>query len=155
MLAAMMLQRGNFQQTKVHLDAILDEDWKNIHANLLFGLYYKLTEWDQMERKHFGIARVKRMRDLQVLPPKSTIPKNFRTETVDFKVEIVDYAKLKTQDENLTAKESDLMFFELIDFLIERQIYGTSQIALDYIQDKSSARYLMTRAKICINHGEY
>ena len=120
MLAAMMLQRGNFQQTKVHLDAILDEDWKNIHANLLFGLYYKLTAWDQMERKHFGIARVKRMRDLQVLPPKSTIPKNFRTETVDFKVEIIDYAKLKTQDENLTAKESDLMFFELIDFLIER-----------------------------------
>jgi hypothetical protein len=85
----------------------LNEDWKNIHANLLFGFYYKLTGWDEMSRKHFAIARVKRMRDLQVLPPKSSIPKNFRTESIEFKVEIVDYAKLKTHDENLTAKESD------------------------------------------------
>lgn len=96
MLAGMMLQRQNFQQTKIHLDAVLDEDWTNIHANLLFGFYYKLTEWDEMARKHFAIARVKRMRDLQVLPPKSSIPKNFRTESIDYKVEIVDYAKLKT-----------------------------------------------------------
>lgn len=64
MLASMMLQRKNFEQTKLHLDAVLDEDWKNIHANLLFGFYYKLTGWDEMARKHFAIARVKRMRDL-------------------------------------------------------------------------------------------
>ena len=107
MLASVMLQRNNFAKTKEHFDAVLNEDWKNIHANLLFGFYYKLTGWDEMSRKHFAIARVKRMRDLQVLPPKSSIPKNFRTESIEFKVEIVDYAKLKTHDENLTAKESD------------------------------------------------
>jgi hypothetical protein len=81
------------------LDAVLDRDWLNIHANLLFGFYYKLTGWDEMARKHFAIARVKRLRDLQLLPPKSSIPKNFRTESIDFKVEIIDYAKLKTHDE--------------------------------------------------------
>jgi Tfp pilus assembly protein PilF len=64
MMASMMLQRQNFQKTKIHLDAVLDEDWTNVHANLLFGFYYKLTEWDEMARKHFAIARVKKMRDL-------------------------------------------------------------------------------------------
>ena len=94
--AALMLQRQNWTATKHHLDAVLDEDWQNIPANLLFGFYYKLTNWDEMSRKHFAIAKVKRMRDLQVLPPKSSIPKNFRTEAIDLKVEIIDYAKLKT-----------------------------------------------------------
>lgn len=64
MLASMMLQRSNWQQTKNHLDSVLDKDWCNINANLLFGFYYKLTGWDEMARKHFAIARVKRMRDL-------------------------------------------------------------------------------------------
>jgi hypothetical protein len=37
---------------------------------------------------------------------------------MEYKVEIVDYAKLKTHDEQLTPKESDLLFFDLINFLI-------------------------------------
>jgi hypothetical protein len=60
------------------------------------------------------------MRDLQVLPPKSSIPKNFRTEQMEYKVEIVDWQKQKTSDESLSAKESDIMFFDLIDFLLKR-----------------------------------
>jgi len=80
------------------------------------------------------------------LAPKSNIPKNFRTENLDFKVEIIDYAKLKTSDENLSPKESDLLFFDLIDFLLARQIYGAANIALSYIQDQNSVRYLMTKA---------
>ena len=73
-----------------------------------------------MSRKHFAIAKVKRMRDLYILPPKSSIPKNFRTEAIEFKVEIIDYAKLKTHDETLNPKESDSIFFDLIDFLLHR-----------------------------------
>jgi len=68
-----------------------------------------------------------------VLAPKSSIPKNFRTESIEYKVDIIDYAKLKTTDENLSPKESDLIFFELIEFLMSRQIFGTAQIALGYI----------------------
>jgi hypothetical protein len=90
------------------------------------------------------------MRDLGILPPKSNIPKNFRTEAIDFKVEIIDYQKLKTHDETLTPKENDLIFFELVDFLLQRQVYGTADIALEYIQDHSTSRYLMTKAKIRI-----
>lgn len=70
-------------------------------------------------------------------------------------MEIVDYAKLKTHDETLTPKESDFIFFELIEFLISRQIFGTAKTALSYIQDKNSAKYLMTKAQICIAHEDY
>jgi len=63
-----------------------------------------------MARKHFAIAKTKRMRDLGVLPPKSSIPKNFRTEAIEFKVEILDWQKIKTIDDNLSAKESDQLF---------------------------------------------
>ncbi len=150
MYAALMLQRKNLAKTKYHLDIVLDQDWKNIHANILYGFYYKMTEWHEMSRKHFAIAKVKRMRDLGILPPKSSIPKNFRTEAIDFKVEIIDYQKLKTHDENLTPKENDLIFFELVDFLLQRQVYGTADIALEYISDRLSSRYLMTKAKIRI-----
>ena len=153
--AALMLQRKNLAKTKYHLDVILDQDWKNIHANVLYGFYYKLTEWHQMARKHFAIAKVKRMRDLGILPPKSIIPKNFRTEAVDFKVEIIDYQSLKTNDETLTPKDSDLLFFELIDFLLQRQIYGTADIALEYIQDRVSSRYLMAKAKIRVHQEKF
>jgi len=63
-----------------------------------------------MARKHFAIAKTKRMRDLGVLPPKSSIPKNFRTEAIEFKVEILDWKKIKTLDDNLSVKESDQLF---------------------------------------------
>lgn len=46
-----------------------------------------------MARKHFAIAKVKKMRDLGILQPKSSIPKNFRTESIEFKVEIINWAK--------------------------------------------------------------
>lgn len=55
----------------------------------------------------------------------------------------------------LTPKESDFIFFDLIEFLTARQIYGTAKIALSYIQDKNSSKYLMTKAQISINHGHY
>jgi hypothetical protein len=54
-------------------------DWKHIHANLLLGLLYDKQAQSGLSRKHFAIAKVKRMRDLGQLPPKSQIPKNFRT----------------------------------------------------------------------------
>jgi len=63
-----------------------------------------------MARKHFAIAKAKRMRDLGFLPPKSNIPKNFRTESIEYKVEILDWQKIKTIDESLSAKESDQLF---------------------------------------------
>ena len=71
-----------------------------------------------MARKHFAIAKVKKMRDLGTIPPKSSIPRNFRTEAIEFKVEVIDYKKVKTIDEQLTSKDCDSMYFDFIDFLL-------------------------------------
>lgn len=108
------------------MNFILDQDWTHSNANLLFGLIYKHEEWPEMARKHFAIAKVKKMRDLGILPPKSSIPKNFRTEAIEFKVEIIDYKKVKTTDEQLTSKDCDTMFFDFIDFLLLRTVYNVA-----------------------------
>lgn len=125
-IAALMVQRKNYHEAREHLNHILDQDWTNSSANLLFGLIYKHENWQEMARKHFAIAKVKKMRDLGILPPKSSIPKNFRTESIEFKVEIINWAKQKTMDENLTSKDCDSMFFEFIDFLLQRTVFNVA-----------------------------
>lgn len=128
-----MIQRKNFKKAKEYLDDVLDKDWTHIHANLLFGIIYKLINWGEMSRKHFAVAKVKRMRDIGTLAPKSNVPKNFRTQAKDFKVEVIDYKKVKSTDEKLSSRENDLLFFDLIDFLIDRNVFGVADIALEYI----------------------
>lgn len=75
------------------------------------------------------------------------MPKNFRTESFEFKLEIPQWDKIKTADENLNAKDSDALFFDLIDFLLENYVYDTSDVALSYIADQNSSRYLLALAK--------
>ena len=134
---------------------MLDESWTHLNANLLLGLLYKLTNWPEMSRKHFAIAKVTRMRALGLLAPKSSIPKNFRTEAIELKVEIIDYKRVKTVDEQLTGKDCDLLFFDLIDFLLERTVYGVADMALNFITDKTTARYQMAKAQIRVLQKEY
>lgn len=38
------------------------------------------------------------------------------------------------------------MFFDFIDFLLLRTVYNVAGQVLDYIQDKTTARYLMAKA---------
>jgi tetratricopeptide (TPR) repeat protein len=40
------------------------------------------------------------------------------------------------------------MFFDLIDFLLERKVFGIADLALEYIVDKNTQRYLMAEAKV-------
>lgn len=47
------------------------------------------------------------------------------------------------------------MFFDLIDFLLERTVFKVADMALEYIQDKTSQRYLMVEAKIRILQKRY
>jgi tetratricopeptide (TPR) repeat protein len=79
-LASLYVQQGQYRQAKQLIEeVIVNYDWKNVEANLLFGLMYEKLGEVGLQRKHFAIAKVKRMRDLHLLPPKSTIPKNLRT----------------------------------------------------------------------------
>lgn len=70
-------------------------------------------------------------------------------------MDVIDYKKIKTTDEKLSSKENDLIFFELIDFLLDRSVFGIADLALDYIQDKSTQRYLLAEAKVRIFQKRY
>ena len=61
-------------------------------------MYERLSEAG-LQRKHIAIAKVKRMRDLHLLPPKNTIPKNLRTTPYELKVEIIDFKTVNTKDQ--------------------------------------------------------
>ena len=98
-LASLFVQQGQFRQSKQLIEeVIVGYDWKNIQANLLLGLMYEKLGEAGLQRRHFAIAKVKRMRDLHLLPPKSTIPKNLRTTPYELKVEIIDFKSVNTKD---------------------------------------------------------
>lgn len=44
-IAALLVQRKNYHEARQHLNHILDQDWTNSSANLLFGLIYKAEGW--------------------------------------------------------------------------------------------------------------
>jgi len=46
------------------LFTILGDDWQDMKANLLMGFMYEATNRPGLSRKHFAIAKVKKMRDL-------------------------------------------------------------------------------------------
>lgn len=65
----------------------------------MLGILFDKLQKAGLSRKHFAIAKVKRMRDLNLLPPKSTQPKNYRTQPIEnFKVEIIDFKNVNTKD---------------------------------------------------------
>merc|ERR1712060_356542 len=46
-LAALMVQRNNYPEAREHLNIILDQDWTNQCANILFGIIYKSEKWPE------------------------------------------------------------------------------------------------------------
>ena len=129
-------------------EVIVGYDWKNIQANLLFGLLYEKLGEAGLQRKHFAIAKVKRMRDLHLLPPKSSIPKNLRTTPYESKVEIIDFKTVNTKDQQLPPDQSDSLYLEFVDFLLDNMIYDLADQALNYINDRSTERYLVTLRRL-------
>ena len=97
-------------------------------------LYYAINR-PGLARKHTAIAKVKRMRDLGQLQPKNNDPKNLRTQALEFQVEIIDYTQVKTKDQNMKPEDSDQMYFELINFLLENNLYTAADTALEKILD--------------------
>lgn len=108
-----------------------------------------------LSRKHFAIAKVKRMRELNQLPPKNNDPKNYRTQSIDYTVRIIDYKTVSTKDQQIKPDDCDQVFFELIDLLLENNLYKAADIALSYIQDTHSNQYLLTKARTRIMQGQY
>jgi len=47
------------------------------------------------------------MREKDQLQPKNTAPVNFRTQSIDYPVEIIDYKNVSTKDQNMKPDDSD------------------------------------------------
>ena len=137
-MGAMNLQNGNYKSAYNYIFSILKTDWSNIKANLLMGFIYQFTDRPGLQRKHFAIAKVQRMRELNQLQPKNNAPINFRTQSIDYPVEIIDYKTVATKDQNMKPDDSDQIFFELIELLADNNLFKAADIALEYIQDQHS-----------------
>lgn len=70
-------------------------------------------------------------------------------------MEIIDYKNVVTQDQKMKPNDSDQIFFELIDLLLENNLFTAADTALEYIQDLHSTQYLYTKARIRIAQGKY
>jgi len=55
----------------------------------------------------------------------------------------------------MKPNDSDQIFFELMDLLLESNLFKAANIALEYIQDLHSTQYLYTKARIRIRQANY
>ena len=154
-MGSLYLQNGMYKKAQRYLHTVLKEDWEHIQANILMGFMFEAINRPGLSRKHFALAKVKRMRELGQLQPKNNAPKNFRTQAIEYPVDIIDYKNVATKDQHIKPDDSDQIFFELIDFLLKNYLYKAADIALEYIQDTHSNQYLITKAKVRTMQGRY
>ena len=83
-LGAMYLQNKQYKKAQTYFHTVLTTNWKHIFANVLMGFMYEAIKRPGLSRKHFAIAKVQRMRELNQLNPKNNAPKNFRTQALEF-----------------------------------------------------------------------
>ena len=63
-MGAMSLQNGQYRKAQQYLHTVLKEDWEHIQANVLMAFTFNAINRPGLSRKHFAIAKVKRMREL-------------------------------------------------------------------------------------------
>ena len=88
------------------------------------------------------------MRDLNLLPPKNMLPKNFRTTQMEMKLEIIDFKQVNTKDQQLSADNADNLYLEFIDLLLDNLVFDLADSLLQYVTNHSTERYLLTLSKI-------
>jgi Tfp pilus assembly protein PilF len=57
-MGAMNLQNEKYNKAYKHLFTVLEEDWHNIHANILMSFMYTAINRPGLSRKHLAIAKV-------------------------------------------------------------------------------------------------
>lgn len=139
MMGALYLQDKQYAKAQRYLHSVLAQNWDHIHANVLIAFIYEAINRPGLSRKHFAIAKVKRMREIGgYLHPKNNDPKNFRREGVHYQVDIVNYTNVVTKDQAIKPEDSDQIFFELIDRLLKNNLYKAANMCLGYLKDEHS-----------------
>ena len=146
--AGILIERERYTEGKAILQEILSKDFNNCHANILFSIIDEAKERPGLVRKHIAIAKVERMRELEIIPKKiKQIP---NLNEINFKLERPNWENIATKDQNMEGKENDKLFFEVIEFMLKYHLTKIASNLLKYIHNPESDRYRLNFAKV--NH---
>ena len=151
--AAVLISRKWVYEAKVVLNKLIGKDFKHVHANILMALVYELEERPGMVRKHMGIAKVQRMRQLELLPKKLKVIPNLNE--INFKYEIPDWPNTATKDQTMPADNNDQLMFEIMNFMLERNITVVSWELLKYVQSTEQEEYQLYFSWVKNQEGDY
>ena len=118
--AGILISRKRYVEAKKVLSEILDVDFKHCHANILYSLICEANNRAGLVRKHIAIAKVQRMRELELLPRKVREIPNLNE--INFKLERPNWANIATKDQSMDSKDNDKLFFEVIEFMLSYNI---------------------------------
>ena len=144
--ASILIERERYSEAKKILKQILDQDFKHCHANILYSLICEYYNRPGLVRKHIAIAKVQRMRELELLPRRVREIPNLNE--INFKLERPNWNNITTKDQNMDSKENDKLFFEVIDFLLKNHLIKVANSLLKYIQNTESDKYRLDFAKV-------
>lgn len=151
--AGILISRKRFNEAKKVLSEILDVDFKHCHANILYSLICEANNRPGLVRKHIAIAKVQRMRELELLPRKVREIPNLNE--INFKLERPNWANIATKDQTMDSKENDKLFFEVIEFMLTHYITSVADSLLKYIQNKDSDKYKLEYARTRFQQHTY
>jgi tetratricopeptide (TPR) repeat protein len=151
--AGILIERQRYTEAKRVLKEILDEDFKHCHANILYSLICEVNNRPGLVRKHIAIAKVQRMRELEILPRKVREIPNL--DEINFKLERPNWNNITTKDQGMDSKENDKLFFEVIEFMLKHNLTAVASKLLKYIQNQDSDKYCLEYARVCHQQRKY
>ena len=149
--AGILIERERYTEAKKVLREILDGDDKHSHANILYSLICEKNNRPGLVRKHIAIAKVQRMRELELLPRKVRHIPNL--SEIVFKLERPNWDTTTTKDQGMDSKENDKLFFEVVDFTLQHNLTKIASSLLKYIQNQDSERFKIEFARV--KHQEH
>lgn len=93
------------------------------------------------------------MRESELLPKKTKIIPNLAE--INWKYEIPDWPNTVTKDQTMPAAENDKLIFEIIEFLLNKEMVSTSNDLLKYIQNQDAEQFKLIFSKIKQQEGSY
>jgi tetratricopeptide (TPR) repeat protein len=151
--AGILIERERYTEAKRVLKEILDEDFKHCQANILYSLIWDVYNRPGLVRKHIAIAKVQRMRELELLPRKVRQIPNLNE--INFKLERPNWDIIATKDQNMDSKENDKLFFEVISFMLKFNLTKIAASLLKYIQNKEGDRFYLELSRVKHQEHEY
>eukprot|EP00830_Metopus_es_P014783 TRINITY_DN4053_c0_g2_i1.p1 TRINITY_DN4053_c0_g2~~TRINITY_DN4053_c0_g2_i1.p1 ORF type:complete len:1046 (-),score=328.50 TRINITY_DN4053_c0_g2_i1:39-3137(-) len=139
-LGGLLVHRKRYKEATTFIKDVLKSNFTRITANILNAIMFELEQHKGLYEKHIAIAKRKKMRDLNLLPPKGSVKFD---------------APLPDPQRPLTNEEIDSLFYELVEFLIVQKQSLMAEKVMTKIMDKESAKYLILNAKCLYIRGAY